>query len=90
MIMESFVQAGEQLGFDGDTALRLILQTFLGAAHLAVESDKSLSQLRDMVTSPGGTTAAGLEVFESRGLTEIIREGVGAAHDRGVELGKMD
>jgi pyrroline-5-carboxylate reductase len=87
-IMECFVAAGESLKFDRETALQLVIQTFLGAACLAKDSDKSLSELREMVTSPGGTTAAGLAVFEDRELSEIIREVAKAAYERGVELGK--
>ena len=87
-IMECFVEAGTEVGFDEETSLLLVVQTVLGAARLAKESDKSLTQLREMVTSPGGTTAAGLGVFDSRGLEGNIREVVKAARDRGVELGK--
>ena len=87
-IMECFVQAGTAVGFDEETSLQLVVQTVLGAAHLANESDKSLTQLREMVTSPGGTTAAGLSVFESKGLENMIKEVVKAARDRGIELGK--
>jgi len=87
-IMESFVEAGEQLGFDEEISRRLVMRTFLGASHLAEESGKSLSQLREMVTSPGGTTEAGLAMFERKGAGAIIREVLEAAYQRGVELGK--
>jgi len=87
-IMECLVHAGEKIGFDRKTALLLVIQTVLGAAHLADQSEKSLAQLREMVTSPGGTTAAALAAFEERGLEETIGEGVEAALNRGVELGK--
>ena len=87
-IMECFADAGERLGFDRETSLKLVVQTVLGAAYLAGESEKSLSQLREMVASPGGTTAAGLAVFEEKGLEGIIQETVKAAWRRGVELGK--
>jgi pyrroline-5-carboxylate reductase len=87
-IMECFVEAGIRLGFDSDTALALVKQTFLGASHLADESNEPLSRLREMVTSPGGTTAAGLASFEAKGLQEVITSAVGAARDRSVELGK--
>ena len=87
-IMECFVDAGEKLGFDRETSLRLVVQTVLGAAHLAIESEKSLSQLREMVTSPGGTTAAGLAVFEKKGLEGLIHEVLEAACQRSKELGK--
>lgn len=87
-IMESFVEVGEKLGFDEETSIRLVVQTVLGAAHLARESEKSLSQLREMVTSPGGTTAAGLAVFERKGLEGLIQEAVEAACKRSGELGE--
>jgi len=87
-IMESFAAAGEKLGFDRDTALLLVTQTFLGASHLADESGLPLSQLREMVTSPGGTTAAGLAILEKKGISEVIEAAIKAARDRSIELGK--
>jgi pyrroline-5-carboxylate reductase len=87
-IMECFVEAGIRQGFDKETALSLVTQTFLGASHLADESGQSLTRLREMVTSQGGTTAAGLASFESSGLNEVMASAVKAAHDRSVELGK--
>ncbi|MBW1997828.1 MAG: pyrroline-5-carboxylate reductase [Deltaproteobacteria bacterium] len=88
-IMECFVEAGECVGFDRETSTLLVLQTFLGAARLAKESDKPLSALREMVTSPGGTTEAGLAAMERKGLAEVITSALKAARDRGIELGKM-
>jgi len=64
------------------------VQTFIGAAHLAKESDEPLSELRQKVTSPGGTTAAGLAVFDDKGLKEMTIEAVDAACKRSLELGK--
>ncbi len=87
-IMECFVEAGEQLGFNTETALLLTIQTFLGSAALADGAKQSLAQLREMVTSPGGTTAAGLRFFDENGLTTIIKGAVEAACNRAVELGK--
>jgi pyrroline-5-carboxylate reductase len=87
-IMECFVSAGESVGFDTDRALRLVIQTFLGSTALAGASEMSLAQLREMVTSPGGTTAAGLKYFDDNDLATIIQGAVKAANDRGVELGK--
>jgi pyrroline-5-carboxylate reductase len=87
-IMEDFVRGGEQLGFDPETALRLVRQTFLGSAHLACESEKTLAQLREMVTSPGGTTAAGLSVFDKQNSEAMIEMVLRAAHERSIELGK--
>ena len=87
-IMESMVEAGTNVGLEHDVALKLVIQTFIGAAKLADESENSLSDLRKMVTSPGGTTAAGLGVFEESGLKDTIVKAVDAACQRGVELGK--
>jgi len=87
-IMECMVEAGTNVGLKQDVALELVIQTFKGAARLASESEHSLSDLRKMVTSPGGTTAAGLGVFEESGLKDIIVKAVDAACQRGVELGK--
>jgi pyrroline-5-carboxylate reductase len=87
-ILECFVQAAEGLGFDSATALKLVQQTALGASQLASTSDRSLSELRTMVTSPGGTTAAGLAVFEKMGLEQTIEDGVKAAFMRSKELAK--
>jgi pyrroline-5-carboxylate reductase len=87
-IMECMVDAGVAVGLEKETSLRLVVQTFLGAAYLAKESGHPLSRLREMVTSKGGTTAAGLATFDKMGLEDIIRKAVGAACARSVELGK--
>jgi pyrroline-5-carboxylate reductase len=86
--MECMVEAGVGLGLKEETALNLVVQTFLGAAHLAKASDDSLPELRRKVTSPGGTTAAGLAVLEEKGLRDMIIGAVGAACARSLELGK--
>jgi len=87
-IMECMVAAGEGVGLSEETARRLVLQTFLGSAHLAQASDDPLPELRRKVTSPGGTTAAGLAVLEARGLEEMIIAAVSAACIRSQELGR--
>jgi pyrroline-5-carboxylate reductase len=86
-IMEAFVEAGMKAGFDRETALMLTTQTFLGSAHLADESGSTLSKLREMVTSPGGTTAAGLNSLEAKGIQDCIQSAVRSACDRSMELG---
>ena len=65
-----------------------MIQTFLGASHLAGESEKGLSELREMVTSPGGTTQAGLAMYDKNDGAGSILKAVEAAYQRGVELGK--
>jgi pyrroline-5-carboxylate reductase len=89
-IMEAFVRAGEKVGFDKENSIKLVLNTFLGAAHLALQSEKSLSDLRKMVASPGGTTQAGLEVMESLEMERIVQNSVVAARDRSEELGREE
>jgi len=88
-IMENFVDAGMKLGLSREIAYRLIVQTFLGAAQLARESKESLAELRDAVTSPGGTTSRGLAVMKERDLVNIITEVVEAAWRRSKELSSM-
>lgn len=87
-IMECFVDAGESCGFERDKAIFLTFQTFLGAVTLAGESDLSLSKLREMVTSPGGTTEAGLSFLDKNNILETIRGTLKAARNRSIELGK--
>ena len=89
-IMECFMEAGIKLGFDEDSCLALVIQTFAGAVRLAEQSEQSVSQLREMVTSPGGTTTAGLTFMEKKGLDAVIQGGIEAAWNRSVELGKND
>lgn len=87
-IMECMVAAGAGVGLPEETAHNLVVQTFLGAAHLAKTSDDSLSELRRKVTSPGGTTAAGLAVLDEKDLSGIIQDTIRAAYARSLELGK--
>jgi pyrroline-5-carboxylate reductase len=88
-IMECMVEAGIRVGLEKETALGLVIQTFLGAAYLAGASEESLSTLCERVTSPGGTTAAGLKIFEELGLENMIIKVVEAATERSIELGKV-
>ena len=88
-IMENFVEAGMKLGLSRETAYRLTVQTVLGAAQLAKESKESLAELRDAVTSPGGTTSRGLAVMRERELVDIITEAVEAACRRSKELSSI-
>ena len=87
-IMECFVDATEKQGFDAETARDMVINTFLGAAMLAESSGHSLSELRKMVTSPGGTTQAGLEYMDANRFGEIIDGTVETARARSIELGK--
>lgn len=86
--MEALEAAAGSLGLPPEKALPLILQTVKGAAELAMRSEDGLAQLRENVTSPGGTTAAGLAAMNETGLSQSIDAGVKAAHARSIELGK--
>lgn len=86
LLMEAMVDAGLGLGLDQQTATTLTLQTAYGAALMARDSDASPAVLRQNVTSPGGTTAAALEVMMERGMPTIIHAALVAADARAAEL----
>ncbi|MDN5788940.1 pyrroline-5-carboxylate reductase dimerization domain-containing protein, partial [Pseudorhodobacter sp.] len=86
-MIEAMAQAGESVGLAPDLAMRLARATVCGAGELAHQSTETAEQLRINVTSPGGTTAAGLKVLMAE-LPELMRRTVRAATERGRELGK--
>lgn len=89
-MIEALAQAGEAVGLAPDLAMKLAKATVAGAGALAEVAAESPEQLRKNVTSPGGTTAAGLAVLmaEPGGLADLITRTVAAAEARGKELGK--
>ena len=87
-LVEALVDAAVNIGLHHEMAEELALQTVLGAACLARETGKQPKDLRDMVTSPGGTTAAGLAKLEDGGLRDLLMSAVIAAHERARELGR--
>ena len=88
LLMEALEQAGIELGLDAETARLLTIQTALGAARMAVESDSPPARLREQVTSPGGTTERALAVFEQAGLRDLVNRAAHAARDRAAEISK--
>ena len=76
-----------KLGIPKETALKLAVQTVLGAAKLAAQSDESPAELRKKVTSKGGTTEAALRVFDEEKLAERFARALEAASRRSAELG---
>jgi pyrroline-5-carboxylate reductase len=86
--LEALMDAGEAAGLPREAAEQLTLQTVYGAAKLALESDKTPAELRRQVSSPGGTTLAGLARLGDEGFAEAIHAAVRAATDRAEELGK--
>jgi pyrroline-5-carboxylate reductase len=87
--IECLQAAGESLGFDEATARKLAIDTVLGAAKLAADSDEAPGVLRERVTSKGGTTAAALASFAADGFPAIVTRAVAAAEARGRELGEQ-
>ncbi|NOR49156.1 MAG: pyrroline-5-carboxylate reductase, partial [Methanosarcinaceae archaeon] len=75
-------------GLDRTTAQTLAAQTVLGAARMILESGQHPGELKDMVTSPGGTTIWGIEALEKRKVRGAVMSAVIAASERSRELGK--
>jgi pyrroline-5-carboxylate reductase len=87
LFMEALVDAGVHLGFSRRIAQKLVIQTVLGAALFAQQSGLHPAQLRDMVTSPGGTSAEALYQLEKGGLRTVLSRAVWAAYQRSRILG---
>ena len=88
MVIEALIEAGVHQGLTRDVSRQLVVGTFEGSAALLAQSDKSPEELRSQVTSPGGVTAAGLRVLESRALRAAFLDAVAAAGDRSRQLGR--
>ncbi len=89
MFMEALVDAGVHMGFARRDAEKLVTQTLLGSVRYAQQSGLHPAQLRNQVTSPGGTTAAALHEMEKGGLRTVLSEGVWAAYRRSQALGDI-
>ncbi|MBL9114435.1 MAG: pyrroline-5-carboxylate reductase [Verrucomicrobiaceae bacterium] len=87
-IIEALADGGVLMGLPRATAVRLAAQTMLGAAEMVLKTGKHTGSLRDEVTSPGGTTAAGLEALELGGLRAALLQAVRSATERAIELGQ--
>ena len=90
MMMEALIDAGVHLGFSRHIAEELVLQTILGSVMFARDSGLHPAELRNMVTSPGGTTANALYHMEKGGLRTVMARAVWAAYERTIELGAGD
>ena len=88
MIIEALSDAGVKMGLARDVSNILTLQTILGSAKLALESGKHPGELKDQVTSPGGTTMSGLHALEKGGLRTTLMNAVEAATKRSQVLGQ--
>jgi pyrroline-5-carboxylate reductase len=86
LLMEAMQQAGEDLGLNTEVAQQLVLQTALGAARMALESDVAPAELRQRVTSKGGTTEQAILSFQSADFQQIVSNALKAANDRSISL----
>lgn len=89
LLIEAMQQAGQELGLDADTAQKLSLQTALGAARMATESDDDPTALRNKVTSKGGTTEAAINYFNNNGFQSLVSKALKSANDRATELANL-
>ena len=88
MVMEALTDAGVHLGFSREIAKQLVQETMLGSVKFAMESHKHPAELRNMVTSPGGTSAEAIYQMEKGTLRTVLSKAVYAAYKRAVDLGK--
>ncbi|HEX3946485.1 MAG TPA: pyrroline-5-carboxylate reductase [Acidimicrobiales bacterium] len=88
LVAESLIEAGVLAGLSRDLSRTLAVETILGSAKLMAETGEPPEALRAAVTSPGGTTAAGLRALESRAVRSAFLEAVAAAVERSRSLGR--
>lgn len=87
LFIESMVEGAKTIGLNDSDALTLAVQTALGTSKL-LDTGMDPAKLREMVTSPGGTTAAGLAVFDENKLRDTVKAAIVAARNRSQELGR--
>jgi len=88
LIIDALADGGVKVGLNRDTALMLAAQTVYGSAKLLLETGEHPGRLKDMVTSPGGTTIAGIHALEAGGLRHTLMNAVELATRRATELGQ--
>jgi len=90
VIIDALADAGVRVGLPRQSAITLAAQTLLGAAKMVLETGEHPAKLRDMVTSPGGTTIAGIHILEQQGVRAALIDAVIAATNRSIEMGKTN
>lgn len=88
LVMEAMIDAGVELGLERETAAELTLQTALGAATLAQNSEVGVDELRRRVMSPGGTTEVAIQSFEQDGLRDTFKRAMSACAERSRTLAR--
>ena len=88
LVMEALIDAGVHMGFSRHVAQELVHQTMLGSVLFARESHKHPAELRNMVTSPGGTSAEAIYQMEKGGLRTVLSKAVWSAYQRAEALGR--
>lgn len=88
MVMEALTDAGVHMGFSREVSKELVQETMLGAVLFAMESHRHPAELRNMVTSPGGTSAEAIYQMEKGSLRTVLSKAVYAAYRRAVALGE--
>ena len=86
LLINSLAEGGVKLGMKKEKALELAVETFIGSAELIKQTGKHPEELKDMVTSPGGSTAAGLFALENNKVRKALIETVESAYKRVKEL----
>lgn len=89
LLIEAMVEAGVKVGLPADVAHELAVQTLVGAAKMLRETGADPALLREKVTSPGGTTAAGLQVLAEWGFRQAMVQAIARATERSRELGAL-
>jgi pyrroline-5-carboxylate reductase len=86
LMMEAMINAAEKLGLSRTAAEQLCLQTALGSAKMAIDSDDDVAELRRKVTSPNGTTEAAINCFEEHNFRQVVEHALNAADTRSKTL----
>jgi pyrroline-5-carboxylate reductase len=89
LMLEAMIEAGQAVGLSEAVARTLAIQTFKGAAKMVIETGIDPATLRQKVTSPGGTTMAGLQVLDEAGFRQAVVKAVASATQRSRELGAL-
>lgn len=87
LVMEAMIDGAVHIGLRREVATEMVMQTVLGSARFWEKSGRHPAELRNMVTSPGGTTAAGLQALERAGVRAAIVEAIAAAYQKSKALG---